>query len=188
GDAIDWWMGRQSIRPNEELSWSEFKQIFLEKYVSLTYRNKMKIEFLKLEQGTDSVSVYVQKFDTYSRYAPGYVANESERVWKFGEGLKKSFQSFIVTSGAKTYAEVVEQALALERVEQGSSQAGQVPRDNRQGSGQGNQFRKSGGNSQNRGQSSQYRPNSSGKNKRKFEDNRSRGQNQQQSSNNERSQ
>ena len=80
GEAIDWWMGRQSTHPNEELSWAEFRLIFLEKYVSMTYRNKMKMEFLKLEQGTDSVSVYVQKFDTHSRYAPEYVSNEANRV------------------------------------------------------------------------------------------------------------
>ena len=49
------------------MPWTEFRKVFLEKYVSLTYHNHMKMEFLKLEQGTDSVSIYVKKFDTYSR-------------------------------------------------------------------------------------------------------------------------
>ncbi|WP_227642599.1 retrotransposon gag family protein, partial [Klebsiella pneumoniae] len=172
------------------MNWTEFRLIFLEKYVSMTYRNQMKMEFLKLEQGTDSVSVYVQKFDTHSRYAPEYVSNETDRVWKFSEGLKKHFRPYIVTSGVKTYAEVVEQALALERLEQGSGQAGEAPRDqNRQGSGQGSgQFRKSGGSNQNRDPTSQNRPQFSGNNKRKFEGGRSQGQVQPQSSNTERTQ
>ena len=79
-----------------------------------------------------------------------------------------------MASGVKTYAEVVEQALTLERLEQESSQAREKPRNNtRQGFGQNAQFRKSSGSGQNRGQTSQFRPNFSGPNKRKFEGNRS---------------
>ena len=80
GEAIDWWMGRQSLYPNEILNWTEFRRIFLEKHVSVTYRNHMKMEFLRLEQGTDSVSVYVQKFDTHARYAPEYVSTETDKI------------------------------------------------------------------------------------------------------------
>ena len=60
GEAIDWWIGRQAIHQEEDMPWADFRRVFLEKYVSLTYRNRMKMEFLKLEQGTDSVSIYVQ--------------------------------------------------------------------------------------------------------------------------------
>ncbi|MBM1124171.1 retrotransposon gag domain-containing protein, partial [Klebsiella pneumoniae] len=71
--AVQWWKGRIAVYGDVELSWVDFRKIFLEKYVSLTYINKMKSDFLKLVQGTDSVSVYVQKFEEYSRYAPEYV-------------------------------------------------------------------------------------------------------------------
>ena len=89
-----------------------------------------------------------------------------------------------MASGIKTYAEVVEQALALGRLEQGFGQAAEAPRVNtRQGFRQNTQFRKPSGSGQNRGQTSQFRPNFSGPNKRKFEGNRSQGQSQSQSSN-----
>ena len=47
--AIDWWMGRQAVHQDENITWAEFRKVFLEKYVSVTYRNQMKMEFLKLE-------------------------------------------------------------------------------------------------------------------------------------------
>ena len=39
GEAIEWWMGRQAIHQDEDMPWAEFRRVFLEKYVSLTYRN-----------------------------------------------------------------------------------------------------------------------------------------------------
>ena len=111
GSAVQWWKGRRAVYGNVELTWMEFRKIFLEKYVSLTYINKMKTEFLKLVQGTDTVSVYTQKFDEYSRYVPEYVATEADRIWKFREGLNMRIRTFIASAAAKTYQEVVEQAL-----------------------------------------------------------------------------
>ena len=101
GEAIDWWMGHQAIHQDVDLPWAEFRKVFLEKYVPLTYRNQMKMEFLRLEQGSDSVSAYVQKFDTYARYAPEYVSNEADRIWKFCEGLKVRIRPYVVSAGGK---------------------------------------------------------------------------------------
>ena len=117
GSAVQWWKGRRAVYGNAELTWTEFRKIFLEKYVSLTYINQMKSEFLKLVQGTDTVSVYAQKFDEYSRYAPEYVSTEADRIWKFREGLKMRIRTYIAAAAAKTYQEVVEQALEQERLE-----------------------------------------------------------------------
>ena len=88
GQAVAWWKGRRAVYRNAELSWEDFKRIFLEKYVLMTYRNQKKMEFLQLVQGTDTVFAYAQKFEECSRYAQEYVTNEADRVWKFREGLK----------------------------------------------------------------------------------------------------
>ena len=77
----------------------------------------MKVEFLKLVQGTDSVSEYAQKFNVYFRYAPEYVSIEVDRIWKFREGLKMRIRTLVVSPGGRTYQEVVEQALEQERLE-----------------------------------------------------------------------
>ena len=63
GQAIKWWKGRRAVYNEDELTWVEFRKIFLDKYVSVIYRNKMKVEFMKLVQGTNSMFVYVQKFE-----------------------------------------------------------------------------------------------------------------------------
>ena len=154
-------MGRQAIHQDEDMPWTEFRKLFLEKYVPLTYRNQMKMEFLRLEQGTDSVSVYVQKFDTYARYAPKYVSNEADRIWKFCEGLKTRLRPYVVSAGGKTYAEVVEKALVQERIEQAAIR--EAPRGlGRQGSVQYRPFRKPGDNTRATTSVSHFGPSHSG--------------------------
>ena len=167
GEAIDWWMGRQAIHQDEDMPWTEFRKLFLEKYVPLTYRNQMKMEFLRLEQGTDSVSVYVQKFDTYARYAPEYVSNEADRIWKFCEGLKTRLHPYVVSAGGRTYAEVVEKALVQERIEQAAIREASRG-TGRQGSGQYRPFRKPGENTRGTTSVSRFGPSPYGQKKRKI--------------------
>ena len=164
-------MGRQAIHQDEDMPWTEFRKLFLEKYVPLTYRNQMKMEFFRLEQGADSVSVYVQKFDTNARYAPEYVSNEADRIWKFCEGLKTRLRPYVVSAGGRTYAEVVEQALVQERIEQAAIREASRG-TGRQGSGQYISFRKPGDNARGMGPANHFGLISSGQKKQKFKGSR----------------
>ena len=111
GSAVSWWKGRKAVYGNIELNWEDFRRIFFEKYVPTTYRNQKKMEFLQLVQGTDTVSVYAQKFEECSRYAPEYVTHETDRVWKFREGLKMRIRTLIASAPVRTFSDVVELAL-----------------------------------------------------------------------------
>ena len=117
GSAVSWWKGRKAVYRNIELNWEDFRRIFFEKYVPTTYRNQKKMEFLQLVQGTDTVSVYAQKFEECSRYAPEYVTHETDRVWKFREGLKMRIRTLIASAPVRTFSDVVELALEQERLE-----------------------------------------------------------------------
>ena len=94
-----------------------------------------------------------------------------------------------MSAGGKTYAEVVEQALAQERIEQASIQNREVQKGNstRSGSGQNRFFRKPGTSASGMGQTSRFGPTSSGQ-KRKFEGSRFSGQSPSQLSTSTRSQ
>ena len=134
---MSWWKGQRSIYRDVELNREDFKRIVVEKYVPMTYRNQKKMEFLQLVQGTDIVSAHAQKSEQCSRYAPEYVTNEADRVWKFREGLKMRIRTLIASAPAQTFSEIVELALEQERLELESIRSRESQREgSRQGSTQ----------------------------------------------------
>ena len=177
GQAVAWWKGHRVVYRNAELNWEDFKKIFLGKYVPMTYRNQKKMEFLQLIQGTDTVSVYAQKFEEYSRYAPEYVINEGDRVWKFREGLKMKIRTPIASATARTFSEIVELALEQERLELESLRFRETQGEgSKPGFSQRRPFGSRFGGSQRIGQSRPSGSINSGNRKRKFFGNRVQGQ------------
>ncbi|MBM1124169.1 hypothetical protein JQN44_27200, partial [Klebsiella pneumoniae] len=160
-------MSRRAVYGIEELSWEEFRKIFLDKYVSMTYR--------------DSVAEYARKFEAYSRYAPEYVSTEADRIWKFRSGLKMRIRSLILSAGGKTYQEVVELALGQEQLELESNRTREAQKG-RHVSTQGRSQNTSGGGSQVSGHSGSFAPSNYSGKKRKFYKRNPQGQSQQQSS------
>ena len=168
-----WWKGRRAVYRDAELSWEDFKRIFLEKYVPMTYRNQKKMEFLQLVQGSDTVSAYAQKFEECSRYAPQYVMNEADRVWKFREGLKMRIRTLIASAPIQTFSEIVELALEQERLELESIRSRESQREgSRPGFTQRRPFGSGFRGSQRTGQSRPSGSVNSGIRKRKFFGNR----------------
>ena len=95
------------------------------------------MEFMQLVQGIDTVSAYAHKFEECSRYAPEYVMNEADRVWKFREGLKMRIRTLIDSATVRTFSEIVELALKQERLELESVRLRETQREgNRQWSSQ----------------------------------------------------
>ena len=149
----------------------------------MTYRNQKKMELLQLVQGTDTVSAYAQKFEEYSRYAPEYVTNKADRVWKFREGLKMRICTLIASTPARTFSEIVELALEQERLELESIRFREAQRErNRQGSSRRRPSGSGFGDSQRIEQSRSNVSIDSENRKRKFNKNRSQGQARSQSS------
>lgn len=94
-EASVWWKGQLAILGDIELSWTEFKIVFLENYFSDMAREKMRDRFAKLQQGDDSVAEYARKYISYSRFASNLVVDEAQKVGKFIMGLKpRTYVSF----------------------------------------------------------------------------------------------
>ena len=51
------------------MTWASFSNLFMEKYIPRTLRDRKRDEFLSLEQGRMSVNAYEAKFRALSRYA-----------------------------------------------------------------------------------------------------------------------
>ncbi|XP_058198384.1 uncharacterized protein LOC131313907 [Rhododendron vialii] len=95
GEAGEWWesvlesrkdarratrIAAQANEPDvENLTWAEFEALFEDQYFSKTSRENLSDQFDKLEQGNMTISEYVQKFQSLSRFAPELVATEERK-------------------------------------------------------------------------------------------------------------
>lgn len=95
---------------NVELEWEEFKQIFLEEFVSDTAQERIRELFVQLEQVDSTVVDYAKKFTTLTRFASDLVDVESRKVKRFIFGLRPAIRCLIPDRGDMTLSEVIEAA------------------------------------------------------------------------------
>ena len=73
GESQVWWNLIKTSRDLEEMTWEEFRGLFMEKYFSASARHTKAREFLELRQGTMTVLEYMAKFIELARFANDYV-------------------------------------------------------------------------------------------------------------------
>ena len=93
---------------------TEFHELFMSKYFSITARDAKAWEFLELKQGTITVMEYVAKFTKLTLFANDYVATNMAKEMKFENGLKLSIQGKIVGFLLHNM-DMVRTAMAIER-------------------------------------------------------------------------
>lgn len=76
GGELIWSADNQSCL----LTWTQFRALFLQKYMPRTLRDRKKDEFIDLDQGDMCVTTYEAKFHVLSRYATQLVTTEEERI------------------------------------------------------------------------------------------------------------
>ena len=89
GSAKQWWRDYISSRPagSPLLSWTQFTQVFLDKFVPDSERESKRAEFEGLQQGGMSVAEYESKFHALARHASIILPTEAERVRRFVKGM-----------------------------------------------------------------------------------------------------
>ncbi|XP_058216846.1 uncharacterized protein LOC131327723 [Rhododendron vialii] len=130
GEAGEWWESvlesrkdarrvvRTAAQVNEpdieNLTWAEFETLFEDQYFSETSRENLRDQFEKLEQGNMTVSEYVQKFQSLSRFAPELVATEERKCRRFEKGLHNTVRRMVMVQRKMKFSEVVECARSIE--------------------------------------------------------------------------
>ncbi|XP_058217472.1 uncharacterized protein LOC131328554 [Rhododendron vialii] len=130
GEANEWWesvlgarrdarrMTRVVNRINEpdveNLTWAEFEELFENQYFPETYRDQLREQFEKLEQGNMTVSEYATKFQSLSRFAPELVASEERKCRRFEKGLHPYIKLLVVSQRIGRFSEIVECARSVE--------------------------------------------------------------------------
>lgn len=143
GDVVARWKEKMMMLGNVELTWKEFNEIFLEKYLLDTSHERLRKEFSRLRQVDDFVADYAQKFMSLSRFAPDIIVVETREVKRFIFGLKHSIRRYIPDRGDMSLDSVIEAAKRQEYMEEdetslilsvvthggGSQSTGLPPRD-----------------------------------------------------------
>ncbi|XP_069144625.1 uncharacterized protein [Solanum lycopersicum] len=120
GSAKQWWRDYISSRPagSHPLSWTQFTQVFLSKFVPRSERERKRAEFEGLQQNGMSVAEYEGKFHALARHASMILPTEAERVRRFVKGLIIPIHlgvSQVAASGVP-FQKVVDAAKELEMI------------------------------------------------------------------------
>ncbi|XP_059658703.1 uncharacterized protein LOC132305035 [Cornus florida] len=113
-DAKLWWKLVINQHKVEDMIWEMFKELFYEKYFSVTKRWELRKQFDDLIQGNMSVIEYENKFTSLSRFASEIVKSEVDKTRKLISGFHYQMRPLITSKYFKVYLEAVERALMLE--------------------------------------------------------------------------
>ncbi|KAM6551622.1 hypothetical protein CsatB_001430 [Cannabis sativa] len=86
-DARIWWDVIKQTRDVAAMTWSDFVQVFNNKYYSEAIRSARVNEFTNLRQGKSTVTEYARQFDRLAKFATDLVPTEFLRIHRFTEGL-----------------------------------------------------------------------------------------------------
>jgi hypothetical protein len=93
GPASTWWGNFVAIQPvNHQVTWDEFKAAFREHYIPEGVLHMKQEEFMKLQQGGDTVNQYLNKFNHLSQYAIDQVNTDLKKKNCFMRGLNDRLQ------------------------------------------------------------------------------------------------
>jgi hypothetical protein len=115
GPASTWWGNYVAVQPTgHQITWDEFKLAFWEHYIPEGVLHMKQEEFMKLKQGGDTVTQYLNKFNHLSQYAINQVNTDLKKRNCFMRGLNDRMQRKMATCIDLSYGRAVSTALAVE--------------------------------------------------------------------------
>jgi hypothetical protein len=104
-----------AIQPvGHQVTWDEFKLAFREHYILEGVLHMKQEEFMKLKQGGDTVTQYLNKFNHLSQYAIDQVNTDLKKRNCFMRGLNDRLQWKMATCLDLSYSRAVSTALVVE--------------------------------------------------------------------------
>ncbi|XP_057452222.1 uncharacterized protein LOC130744042 [Lotus japonicus] len=117
-EARNWWVHAKSriTPPDGVLTWSIFKEAFLEKYFPADVKGKKETEFLELKQGEMFVGQYAARFEELSQFHPYYgtTADDASKCIRFECGLRPDIRAAIGHQQIRTFTVLVEKCRIFE--------------------------------------------------------------------------
>ncbi|XP_074337396.1 uncharacterized protein LOC141674584 [Apium graveolens] len=114
GEAIYWWDSVKALEEVQPVTWTRFKELFLEKHYPRYVQKQMEMKFLELKQGNMTVLEYEKNFTELSRFVTKYVDTDEEKARRFQQGLEYWIRDRVSMFEIGTYAGVVQKAALIE--------------------------------------------------------------------------
>jgi hypothetical protein len=114
GPVSTWWGNYVAVQPaGHQITWDEFKLGFREHYIPEGVLHMNQVEFMKLKQGEDTVTQYLNN-NHLSQYAIDQVNTDLKKKNCFMRGLNDRLQRKMAMCLDLTYSKAVSMALAVE--------------------------------------------------------------------------
>jgi hypothetical protein len=124
GPASMWWGNFVAVQPaDHQITWDEFKLAFREHYIPEGVLHMKQEEFMKLKQGGDTITQYLNKFNHLSQYAIDQVNMDLKKRNCFMRGLNDRMQRKMATCIDLSYGRAISTALAVEAKYAGSEKS-----------------------------------------------------------------
>ena len=110
-----WWTHYLSaLLVGANVSWDQFKIAFRGHHIPPGLMRMKAAEFMRLTQGSKTLTEYMHAFNNLSRYAPEFVNTEEKKIEGFTRGLGTKLMKTMSNSRCATYNEFVSDALTQE--------------------------------------------------------------------------
>jgi hypothetical protein len=124
GPASTWWGNYVAVQPaGHQITWDEFKLAFRKHYIPEGVLHMKQEEFMKLKQGGDTVTQYLNKFNHLSQYVINQVNTNLKKRNCFMRGLNDRMQRKMATCIDLSYGRAISTALAVEAKYAGSGKS-----------------------------------------------------------------
>jgi predicted aspartyl protease len=142
GEALIWWERLKSMRPQgHQITWAEFKKAFKEHYINKGLVDRKMRELMNLNQGSDSVYQYAQKFNSLCQHKDYHVDIDKKKMDRFREGLDSELYERLNLIKIDSYLELVNLAISQEDAMKRAQQDRKRKFNQASGSGQGKKFK-----------------------------------------------
>ncbi|XP_038695473.1 uncharacterized protein LOC119992751 [Tripterygium wilfordii] len=140
GTTFEWW---DSQRKND-LTWMSFELLFMQRFVPRSFQVDNAMQYLDLVQTPEmTMSQYTKKYEELYKYGKKYAPDDESKAEKYRDSLLLSICRMVIASRVRTYDEMVDMTLELERGERNSRQYWDVQKGRKastiSGSGGGSQ-------------------------------------------------
>ena len=118
-----------------EMNWENFKQVMLEKYLSLSYKVRKEQEFLHLKLGNMSETEFTKKFEELSYYSfhNEYGGNETWKINQYRHALRGEHYAVVSQQRLANFDDIVHNSLEAERGFDKAAREGYVAFDRKKG-------------------------------------------------------
>ena len=100
-----------SLPANAQVTWEQFKLAFRGHHIPPGLMCMKAVEFMRLTQGTKTLTEYMHPFNNLSRYALGFGDIEEKKIENFKRGLGTKLMKTMANSRCTTYNEFISDAL-----------------------------------------------------------------------------